>query len=114
MNTELEKAMLGQVLEDGWVICGSRTRSSVNTGACHSVGFTADHPDGRKAFVKAMERRCCIKERFCNDSALAGAPDGLLFHAAAGENSRHPDPASSPPGQQPASNSRVLSANSTF
>ena len=56
MNTELEKAMLGQVLEDGWVICGSRTRSSVNTGACHSVGFTADHPDGRKAFVKAMNQ----------------------------------------------------------
>ena len=36
------------------------------------------------------------------------------FRAAAGENSRHPDAAPSPPGQQPASNSRVLSANSTF
>ena len=55
MSTKLEKALQGQVLEDGWVIRGLRVKSSGATGGCHAVGFTAEHPDGRKAFVKVME-----------------------------------------------------------
>ena len=55
MSAALEKAMQGQILEDGWVICGVRAKSLGNTGACHSVGFTVEHPDGRKAFMKVLE-----------------------------------------------------------
>ena len=51
----MEKALKGQVLEHGWKILGRKVKSLGATGACHSVGFTAEHSDGRKAFVKVME-----------------------------------------------------------
>ncbi len=55
MSKKLETALAGTKLDDGWVIQSRRVRSSRGTGACHSVGFTAKHPDGRGAFVKAMD-----------------------------------------------------------
>ena len=55
MSTKLETSLHGQVLQDEWVIRQARTKSPGSTGGCHSVGFIADHPDGRKAFVKVME-----------------------------------------------------------
>ena len=55
MSKELEKDLAGAVLDDGWVIQGRRVKSSGGTGACHAVGFTAKHSDGRSAFVKVMD-----------------------------------------------------------
>lgn len=55
MSTKLEKALKGQVLENGWKIRGRKVKSSGATGGCHAVGFTAEHSDGRKAFVKVMD-----------------------------------------------------------
>ena len=55
MSKKLEKALKGQVLPDGWVLRGRRIRSSGATGSCHAVGFTAEHPDGRRAFLKVMD-----------------------------------------------------------
>lgn len=55
MSTKLKKALAGKAFEDGWEITGRRIKSSCGTGACHAVGFTAEHSDGRKAFVKVMD-----------------------------------------------------------
>lgn len=55
MSDDLESALQGKSLDDGWVIRGKRVRSSCATGACHAVGFVAENADGRKAFVKVME-----------------------------------------------------------
>jgi hypothetical protein len=55
MSKKLEKALAGTKLDDGWVVQSRRVKSSGGTGACHAVGFTAKHPDGRCAFVKVMD-----------------------------------------------------------
>ena len=55
MGKKLEKALAGTELGDGWVIQGRRVKFSGGAGACHAVGFTAEHPDGRRAFVWVMD-----------------------------------------------------------
>lgn len=55
MSEKLALALVGQSIDDGWTIDGVRSRCAGATGACHALGFTATHADGRRAFVKVLD-----------------------------------------------------------
>jgi hypothetical protein len=47
---------IGRTLSNGFVIQSARVSAAKNpTGGCHSMGFSAGAPDGRRAFVKVLD-----------------------------------------------------------
>ncbi|MGB4592176.1 MAG: hypothetical protein WBI63_00145 [Coriobacteriia bacterium] len=46
--------LAGSVLGDGWVVGDAAPRSATGTGGHFSVCYVAHHPDGRTAFMKAL------------------------------------------------------------
>lgn len=55
MQTDINAALIGQVLDGGWVVEAPRPRAKDATGSYHCFPFTAKHPDGRRAFVKVLD-----------------------------------------------------------
>ena len=55
MKNDLRNLLVGCELKDGWKIGTQRCPRVGGTGACHSVGFIANHPDGNMAFVKVLD-----------------------------------------------------------
>ena len=55
MENDLRDLLVGCELKDGWTIDAQRCPRVGSTGACHSVGFIAKHPDGHMAFVKVLD-----------------------------------------------------------
>lgn len=49
------ESLLGQQLEGGWVVTKIRASLPEASGACHSLGLVARHPDGREAFMKVLD-----------------------------------------------------------
>lgn len=54
MSTSAE-LLEGLTLDGGWVVAELLPRSSVQTGGVFSCSYRVEHPDGRKAFLKAMD-----------------------------------------------------------
>ena len=55
MKNHLKSLLVGCELKDDWKIETQRCSLAGGTGACHSVGFIAKHPDGKMAFVKVLD-----------------------------------------------------------
>ena len=55
MHTDINVAMVGQVLDGGWVVEASRLCAKDASGSGHCFPFIAKHPDGRRAFVKVLD-----------------------------------------------------------
>jgi serine/threonine protein kinase len=49
------RMLSGRQLPTGWMIIKPMKRSSTATGSIYSVGYVAEHADGRKGFLKAMD-----------------------------------------------------------
>jgi serine/threonine protein kinase len=45
----------GEITADGWVLGKLVQKQTYQTGACFSVGYLVNHPDGRAGFLKALD-----------------------------------------------------------
>ena len=57
-NPELNhpaKRLLGLTLEGGWKVVAQRELRENDTGGCFSTGYIVESPDGKQAFLKAMD-----------------------------------------------------------
>jgi eukaryotic-like serine/threonine-protein kinase len=62
MSTSAE-LLEGMTLDGGWVVLELLPRSSVQTGGVFSSSYRIEHPDGRKAFLKAMDFEAALTDR---------------------------------------------------
>ena len=54
MSTSAER-LVGLTLDGGWSVIELLPKSSIQTGGAFSCSYHIEHPDGRKAFLKAMD-----------------------------------------------------------
>lgn len=55
VDPQAAKRLLGKTLVDGWVVDRELPKTGTQTGGYFSTGYLARHPDGRVAFLKAMD-----------------------------------------------------------
>lgn len=61
MSTPAEK-LVGQTLDGDWYVVQLLPKSSVQTGGTFSCCYRLEHPDGRKAFLKAMDFEAALRD----------------------------------------------------
>jgi serine/threonine protein kinase len=67
-SARASKKLVGQRLIDGWVVESEVVRTGSQTGSFFSTGYIVRHPDGRTAFLKAIDFSEALKS---NDFARA-------------------------------------------
>ncbi len=61
MNTSAE-LLEGLTLDDGWAVAELLPRLGFQTGGVFSCSYRIEHPDGRKAFLKAMDFEAALSD----------------------------------------------------
>ena len=52
----------GEALSNGWIVGDRLARTAAQTGGCFSCSYRVSNPDGRMAFLKAMDYTAALKE----------------------------------------------------
>jgi len=73
------QALTGLTLDGGWKVIGLAPRQKNATGGFFSVGYNVLHPDGREAYLKAMDYSAAVSSPVHMALALKALTEAYLF-----------------------------------